>query len=84
MVSGHTITKPTVNLSRINVQHINNPSNLSIIEEAATTSPRNQNLNSPMSSVVPVTQHRYVCIFFLNFKFKLYILLNKIILNVIG
>ncbi|XP_076171673.1 uncharacterized protein LOC143148831 isoform X2 [Ptiloglossa arizonensis] len=59
MVSGHTITKPTVNLSRINVQHINNPSNLSIIEEAATTSPRNQNLNSPMSSVVPVTQHRY-------------------------
>nr|XP_012150493.1 PREDICTED: uncharacterized protein LOC100877238 isoform X1 [Megachile rotundata] len=46
MVSGHTITKPTINLSRVNMQHINNSSNLSVIQEV-TTPPRNQELNSP-------------------------------------
>lgn len=50
MVSGYTITKPTINLSRVNMQHINNPSNLSIIPEV-TTPPRNQELNSSRSSV---------------------------------
>lgn len=58
MVSGHTITKPTINLSRVNMQHFNNPSNLSIIQEAATP-PRNQNLNSPRSPIaVPARQRR--------------------------
>ncbi|XP_076683222.1 uncharacterized protein LOC143376601 isoform X3 [Andrena cerasifolii] len=50
MVSGHTITKPTINLSRVNMQHFNNPSNLSIIQEVATP-PRNQVLNSPRSPI---------------------------------
>ncbi|KZC13523.1 hypothetical protein WN55_05075 [Dufourea novaeangliae] len=59
MVSGHTITKPTINLSRINMQHINELSNLNIIPEV-TTPPRNQETNSPISPVaVPVRQHRY-------------------------
>ncbi|XP_014218154.1 CAR1 transcription factor [Copidosoma floridanum] len=35
MVSGHTITKPTINLSRVNMQRLPN-SNLSIIEEPST------------------------------------------------
>nr|KAF7412986.1 hypothetical protein H0235_012837 [Vespula pensylvanica] len=36
MVSGHTITKPTINLSRVNMQHFNNPMTLSTIEEVST------------------------------------------------
>ncbi|KAL2719071.1 putative WRKY transcription factor protein 1 isoform X1 [Vespula squamosa] len=36
MVSGHTITKPTINLSRVNMQHFNNPTSLSTIEEVST------------------------------------------------
>ena len=40
MVSGHTITKPTINLSRVNMQRLQNP-NLSIIEEGPTTPDRN-------------------------------------------
>ncbi|XP_068975778.1 serine-rich adhesin for platelets-like [Bombus flavifrons] len=48
MVSGYTITKPTINLSRLNMQHINNSSNLSIIPEVRTP-PRNQELNNSMS-----------------------------------
>ncbi|XP_076222454.1 uncharacterized protein LOC116429396 isoform X2 [Nomia melanderi] len=60
MVSGHTITKPTINLSRVNMQHINNnASNLSIIPEVVTP-PRNQETNSPRSPVpVSVRQRRY-------------------------
>lgn len=48
MISGHTITKPTINLSRINLRHINNPSNLSTIEEVSTpvTPVENSNVNS--------------------------------------
>ncbi|XP_053997197.1 uncharacterized protein LOC128886385 isoform X1 [Hylaeus anthracinus] len=59
MVSGHTITKPTINLSRVNMLHINNPSNLSMIEEVPTP-PRHQSLSNALSPVaVPVTQRRY-------------------------
>ncbi|XP_043789551.1 probable serine/threonine-protein kinase DDB_G0282963 isoform X3 [Apis laboriosa] len=53
MVSGYTITKPTINLSRLNMQYINNSSNLSIIPEV-TTPPRNQegsSLRSPPNGV---------------------------------
>ncbi|XP_076763356.1 uncharacterized protein LOC143430813 [Xylocopa sonorina] len=53
MVSGHTITKPTINLSRVNMRHINNSSNLSIIPEVSTP-PRNQELNNS----VPARQRR--------------------------
>lgn len=62
MVSGHTITKPTINLSRVNMQRIiNNPSNLSILPEVATP-PRNQELNSPRSpNVVTLRQRKAVC-----------------------
>lgn len=48
MVSGHTITKPTINLSRVNIQHYNNSNNLSTIEEVSTPvsmSPPNSNSN---------------------------------------
>lgn len=48
MVSGHTITKPTINLSRVNMQHYNNSNNLSTIEEVSTPvamSPPNSNAN---------------------------------------
>ncbi|XP_076238316.1 uncharacterized protein LOC143181668 isoform X2 [Calliopsis andreniformis] len=58
MVGGHTITKPTINLSRVNMQHISNPGNLSIIQEVRTP-PRNQELNNSRSpAVVPIRQHR--------------------------
>lgn len=53
MVSGYTITKPTINLSRLNMQYINNSSNLSIIPEV-TTPPRNQegsNLRTPPNGI---------------------------------
>ena len=39
MVSGHTITKPTINLSRVNMQHLQNV-NLSMIEEGPSTPER--------------------------------------------
>ncbi|XP_076659405.1 uncharacterized protein LOC143362824 isoform X2 [Halictus rubicundus] len=59
MVSGHTITKPTINLSRVTMQDMNNVSNLSVIPEVATP-PRNQETNSLSSPVaVAVRQHRY-------------------------
>ncbi|XP_017884048.1 probable protein phosphatase DDB_G0279461 isoform X2 [Ceratina calcarata] len=48
MVSGHTITKPTINLSRLNMQNINNSSHLSIIPEV-TTPPRNEDSNNSIS-----------------------------------
>ena len=57
MVSGHTITKPTINLSRVNMQHFNNSSNLSIIQEV-TTPPRNQDLNSPRSPIAVSVRKR--------------------------
>nr|XP_033321104.1 uncharacterized protein LOC117217541 [Megalopta genalis]XP_033321105.1 uncharacterized protein LOC117217541 [Megalopta genalis] len=59
MVSGHTITKPTINLSRVNMQDINNASNLSVIPEVVTP-PRNQETNSLRSPVsITVRQRRY-------------------------
>ncbi|XP_076621733.1 uncharacterized protein LOC143342117 isoform X1 [Colletes latitarsis] len=59
MVSGHTITKPTISLSRINMRHINNPPNLSIIEEVSSPI-GNQELNNLMSPIaVPAAQRRY-------------------------
>ncbi|KAG7199569.1 hypothetical protein KM043_014178 [Ampulex compressa] len=59
MVSGHTITKPTINLSRLNMQRINSQPNLSTIQEAPSTSNRNQDLNNPISSVSdPIRQIR--------------------------
>ncbi|CAK9806036.1 hypothetical protein ANTPLA_LOCUS4744 [Anthophora plagiata] len=59
MVSGHTITKPTINLSRVNMQHINNSSNLSIIPEVITP-PRNRELNTLRSpNTVTVRQCRH-------------------------
>ena len=57
MVSGYTITKPTINLSRVNMQHFNNPSNLSIIQEV-TTPPRNQDLNSSRSPIAVTVRQR--------------------------
>ncbi|XP_014611260.1 PREDICTED: bromodomain-containing protein DDB_G0270170-like isoform X1 [Polistes canadensis] len=53
MVSGHTITKPTINLSRVNMQHYNNSHNLSTIEEVSTPvaiSPPNSNANDDSTS----------------------------------
>ncbi|XP_014474439.1 PREDICTED: uncharacterized protein LOC106744299 [Dinoponera quadriceps] len=62
MVSGHTITKPTINLSRVNMQNINNPSRLSDIQEIPTPE-RSQDINearSPIAVSIPITQlHRY-------------------------
>ncbi|XP_078052332.1 uncharacterized protein LOC144478379 [Augochlora pura] len=59
MVSGHTITKPTINLSRVNMQDINNASNLSVIPEVVTP-PRNQETNSLRPPVsITVRQRRY-------------------------
>ncbi|KAI4502776.1 hypothetical protein M0802_001820 [Mischocyttarus mexicanus] len=54
MVSGHTITKPTINLSRVNIQHFNNSTNLSTIEEVSSPvviSPLNSNANEDSSPV---------------------------------
>lgn len=65
MVSGHTITKPTINLSRVNMQNISNTSRLSDIQEVSTPN-RNQDINevrSPIAVSIPITQlRRYVCI----------------------
>ncbi|XP_066591282.1 putative mediator of RNA polymerase II transcription subunit 24 isoform X1 [Prorops nasuta] len=44
MVSGHTITKPTINLSRVNVQSGNSQLSLSTIEESSLDS--NENLTN--------------------------------------
>lgn len=62
MVSGHTITKPTINLSRVNMENINNSSRLSVVEEV-TTPNRSQEMNesrSPIAVSIPITQLRYV------------------------
>ncbi|XP_015175179.1 PREDICTED: probable serine/threonine-protein kinase roco9 [Polistes dominula] len=53
MVSGHTITKPTINLSRVNMQRYNNSNNLSTIEEVSSPvviSPPNSSTNEDSSS----------------------------------
>lgn len=64
MVSGHTIRKPTINLSRINMEHINNSTRLSNIQEVPTPT-RNQEIDETASSIslsIPITQMRYVCV----------------------
>lgn len=61
MVGGHTITKPTINLSRVNMESINNISRLSDIPEV-TTPNRNQEMNENRSPIIslPSTPLRYV------------------------
>jgi len=63
MVGGHTITKPTINLSRVNMETINNISRLSDIQEVSTPD-RNQEINE-RSPIIPLpsTPLRYVCIY---------------------
>lgn len=60
MVSGHTITKPTINLSRVNMESINNISRLSDIQEA-TTPTRSTEMNETRSPIIslPSTPLRY-------------------------
>lgn len=65
MVSGHTITKPTINLSRVNIQRPNDVTNLSIIAEISTASDRSPNTDEDdeeeeESSPVPAHRNRYV------------------------
>ncbi|XP_032665153.1 uncharacterized protein LOC116841395 isoform X2 [Odontomachus brunneus] len=60
MVSGHTITKPTINLSRVNMQNITNTSRLSDIQEVSTPD-RSEDINetrSPIAVSIPITQLR--------------------------
>ncbi|EFN76476.1 hypothetical protein EAI_04902 [Harpegnathos saltator] len=60
MVSGHTITKPTINLSRVNMQNINNTARLSDIQEVATPD-RSQDMSearSPIAVSIPIIQLR--------------------------
>lgn len=46
MVSGHAITKPTINLRRINLQRINNLIDLSVIEEQSPERINDSTINS--------------------------------------
>lgn len=65
MVGGHTITKPTINLSRVNMESI---SRLSEIQEVITPD-RNEEIseNRPSLTVsLPSTPLRYVCIYLLS------------------
>lgn len=72
MVSGHTITKPTINLSRVNMQNINNTTRLSDIQEVSTPD-RSQDINearSPIAVSIPITQlRRYVRMLYKNLCF---------------
>ncbi|XP_012525355.1 dentin sialophosphoprotein [Monomorium pharaonis] len=60
MVGGHTITKPTINLSRVNMESINNISRLSDIQEV-TTPTRSPEMNETRSPIIslPSTPLRY-------------------------
>ncbi|XP_048516251.1 uncharacterized protein LOC105690602 isoform X2 [Athalia rosae] len=55
MVSGHTITKPTINLRRVNMQKLNNFTNLSVVEEASPDRVLNSTLNSNLPRVSTVS-----------------------------
>ncbi|XP_071634965.1 uncharacterized protein [Temnothorax longispinosus] len=60
MVGGHTITKPTINLSRVNMESINNISRLSDIQEEVTSPNRSQEINNETRSpIMPTTPLRY-------------------------
>jgi len=75
MVGGHTITKPTINLSRVNMESI---SRLSDVQEVITPD-RNEEIseNRPSLTVsLPSTPLRYVCIYLLSL---FYIYINIII-----
>lgn len=70
MVGGHTITKPTINLSRVNMSSINNIARLSNISENSEPSegtPNNsQEINEERSPIIlplPTTPLRYVRIY---------------------
>ncbi|XP_011500705.1 PREDICTED: uncharacterized protein LOC105364474 [Ceratosolen solmsi marchali] len=54
MVSGHTITKPTINLSRVNMQRLQN-ANLSIIEEGPSSPERtlDRSVENRRSRIMP-------------------------------
>jgi len=66
MVSGHTITKPTINLSRVNMENINSVSRLSDITEVST--PNRSSINrsqinedrSPIGVPMAITPFRFV------------------------
>lgn len=60
MVGGHTITKPTINLSRVNMESIN-IARLSDIQEVSTPN-RSQETNENRSPIIslPSTPLRYV------------------------
>lgn len=71
MVSGHTITKPTINLSRVNMETI---SRLSDIQEVTT--PDTQEISENRSSItvsLPSTPLRYVCIYLFYIIIPIYI-----------
>lgn len=61
MVGGHTITKPTINLSRVNISRLSN------ISEVSETSPNNsQQINEERSPIIlplPTTPLRCVSIY---------------------
>ncbi|XP_026827350.1 dentin sialophosphoprotein-like [Ooceraea biroi] len=60
MVSGHTITKPTINLSRVNMENINNPSRLSDIPEVPASNRSSINEDrSPIAVPMAITSLRY-------------------------
>lgn len=66
MVGGHTITKPIINLSRVNMENI---SRLSDIQEVTTPDrSREINENRPSLTVsLPSTPLRYVCIYYYSY-----------------
>lgn len=66
MVSGHTITKPTINLSRVNMRNITNTPRLSDIQEVSSperSQDENNEARSPIAVSIPIMQlRRYVCL----------------------
>ncbi|XP_057328910.1 probable serine/threonine-protein kinase DDB_G0282963 isoform X2 [Microplitis mediator] len=57
MVSGHTITKPVINLSRINMPRIRTSPNLSDIEESIISTPERSSLQTDNSSTTATTNN---------------------------
>ncbi|XP_008549865.1 probable serine/threonine-protein kinase DDB_G0282963 isoform X2 [Microplitis demolitor] len=55
MVSGHTITKPVINLSRINMPRVRTSPNLSDIEESIISTPERSSLQIDNSSTTTTT-----------------------------
>ena len=63
MVSGHTITKPTINLSRVNMQRLQNV-NLSIIEEGPSTPERNLERVVSVNLIIYLSHFVFIYCFF--------------------